>query len=53
VPRCPICKKPRDPRFRPFCSAACRDRDLLNWLEGRYAVPAAEEEKGEVLEPRD
>jgi uncharacterized protein len=23
----------------PFCSARCRDRDLLNWLEGGYAVP--------------
>lgn len=40
--RCPICGKARDPRFRPFCSAACRDRDLLNWLDGRYAVPAVE-----------
>ncbi|MFO1068337.1 MAG: DNA gyrase inhibitor YacG [Geminicoccaceae bacterium] len=41
-PRCPMCGKPREPRFRPFCSKSCRDRDLMNWLDGRYAVPAAE-----------
>ena len=29
--------------FRPFCSARCRDQDLLNWLGGRYAVPAVDE----------
>lgn len=42
--RCPLCGKPTDPRFRPFCSARCRDQDLLNWLGGRYAVPAQESE---------
>jgi endogenous inhibitor of DNA gyrase (YacG/DUF329 family) len=41
-PACPICGKPRDPLFRPFCSRACRDRDLMNWLDGRYAVPSVE-----------
>jgi endogenous inhibitor of DNA gyrase (YacG/DUF329 family) len=40
--RCPICGKPRNPDYRPFCSARCRDRDLLNWLDGRYAIPAVE-----------
>jgi hypothetical protein len=43
-PRCPICGRPQDARFRPFCSAGCRDRDLLNWLGGRYAVPVQERE---------
>lgn len=42
--RCPICGKPMVPRYRPFCSARCRDRDLLNWLDGRYAIPAQEAE---------
>lgn len=46
-PRCPICGRPRDPRFRPFCSARCRDQDLLNWLGGRYAIPAQESEADE------
>jgi endogenous inhibitor of DNA gyrase (YacG/DUF329 family) len=42
--RCPICGRPREERFRPFCSARCRDQDLLNWLGGRYAIPAQERE---------
>lgn len=46
-PRCPICGRPRDRRFRPFCSARCRDQDLLNWLGGRYAIPAQESEADE------
>jgi endogenous inhibitor of DNA gyrase (YacG/DUF329 family) len=46
-PRCPICGNPRDQRFRPFCSARCRDQDLLNWLGGRYAIPAQEVEADE------
>lgn len=46
-PRCPICGRPRELRYRPFCSARCRDIDLANWLGGRYAVPAAESEADE------
>ncbi len=41
-PRCPICGKPRDARYRPFCSRLCRDRDFLGWADGRYAIPAVE-----------
>ncbi|MGK2285531.1 DNA gyrase inhibitor YacG [Pedomonas sp. V897] len=37
--KCPICGKPAAPQFRPFCSAPCRDRDLLNWLGEAYRVP--------------
>ena len=44
TPRCPVCGKPRGERFRPFCSARCRDADFLRWLDGKYAVPAAESE---------
>ena len=43
-PRCPICGKPRQRAYRPFCSARCRDRDLAKWLDGSYAVPAVESE---------
>lgn len=42
--RCPICRRPAAPAFRPFCSAPCRDRDLANWLDGRYAIPVTESE---------
>lgn len=46
-PQCPICGKPAQPAFRPFCSKACRGRDLLAWLGGRYAVPAIDTEEAE------
>ena len=36
---CPICRKPRTDAYAPFCSAHCRDRDLLKWLGDGYALP--------------
>jgi hypothetical protein len=42
--RCPICKKPTVREFRPFCSRGCRDRDLINWVDEGYKMPAAPEE---------
>ncbi|HVG46772.1 MAG TPA: DNA gyrase inhibitor YacG [Rubellimicrobium sp.] len=36
---CPICGKPRDPKYRPFCSSRCADVDLARWLRGSYVVP--------------
>ena len=36
---CPICRKPRAEQFTPFCSSRCRDRDLVQWFNGGYAVP--------------
>jgi hypothetical protein len=54
---CPICAKPAEPRFKPFCSARCADVDLNRWLSGSYAIPGrpAEDEAGEgdsELDPR-
>lgn len=37
---CPICQKPTDPAYRPFCSKRCADVDLGRWLKGSYAVPS-------------
>ncbi|HTJ90135.1 MAG TPA: DNA gyrase inhibitor YacG [Acidocella sp.] len=37
---CPICKKPSDQRYRPFCSKRCADVDLGRWLTESYVVPA-------------
>ncbi|PZQ55210.1 MAG: DNA gyrase inhibitor YacG [Phenylobacterium zucineum] len=45
-PRCPICRKPPVPDYRPFCSRRCADVDLQRWLSGVYAVPAEEDEGG-------
>jgi endogenous inhibitor of DNA gyrase (YacG/DUF329 family) len=36
---CPVCRKPLVAAHAPFCSAACRDRDLIAWLDERYVVP--------------
>lgn len=34
-----MCRGPSTAAHTPFCSAVCRDRDLLNWLGERYVVP--------------
>jgi len=46
---CPLCGKPTDLTFRPFCSKGCRDRDLIEWLDGGYKVPgpAVDPDKGD------
>ena len=36
---CPICGKPRDARYDPFCSRRCADVDLHRWLKGNYVIP--------------
>ena len=36
---CPICQKPTDPSYRPFCSNRCANVDLAHWLRGSYAIP--------------
>ena len=42
VKTCPICHKPTAERFRPFCSARCKDVDLNRWFSGAYAIPGTE-----------
>ncbi|MEM7023748.1 MAG: DNA gyrase inhibitor YacG [Pseudomonadota bacterium] len=37
-----MCKRSRVQRYRPFCSARCRDLDLGRWFGDAYAVPAVE-----------
>ncbi|SMD05899.1 DNA gyrase inhibitor YacG [Primorskyibacter flagellatus] len=39
---CPICEKPTDPTYRPFCSKRCADVDLAKWLTGSYAIPSTD-----------
>lgn len=41
VKPCPICGKPRDREYTPFCSRRCADVDLYRWLKGSYAIPGA------------
>lgn len=48
---CPICRKPADPRYRPFCSRRCADVDLGRWLTGAYALPGPEAEDDDPPPP--
>jgi endogenous inhibitor of DNA gyrase (YacG/DUF329 family) len=50
---CPICGKPVQPQYRPFCSKRCADVDLQRWFSGRYAVPAVEADEGPTDSDRD
>ncbi len=47
---CPICDKPTETAFRPFCSKRCADLDLAKWFTGGYAIPADDPEDAEDLE---
>ena len=45
--KCPICGRPTEDRYKPFCSRRCADVDLSRWLRGAYAIPdAGESEDG-------
>lgn len=41
--KCVICGKPKDDKYRPFCSKRCADVDLNRWFSGGYAIPAEEQ----------
>ena len=42
-PRCPICRKAAEEKWRPFCSKRCADIDLGRWLNESYSIPSQEE----------
>jgi endogenous inhibitor of DNA gyrase (YacG/DUF329 family) len=50
---CPICGKPGDESYHPFCSKRCADTDLNRWLSGVYAVPVKDEEDEDGERVRD
>lgn len=39
-PACPLCGKPTEDRYTPFCSARCKQIDLNRWLSEVYIVPS-------------
>ncbi|MBF9232140.1 DNA gyrase inhibitor YacG [Microvirga alba] len=43
--KCPVCGKPMQVEYRPFCSKRCADVDLNRWLTGGYAIPAVEDDE--------
>ena len=50
---CAICGKPVDAKFKPFCSARCRDVDLNRWLSGAYAIPAKDDDDEDGEKPKE
>ena len=40
--KCPVCSKPADTGYRPFCTKRCADIDLGRWLKEGYRVPTQE-----------
>ncbi|MGH1352432.1 MAG: DNA gyrase inhibitor YacG [Methyloligellaceae bacterium] len=49
--KCPMCDKITDKKFRPFCSKRCADLDLSRWLDGKYAIPATEDDDEDGVIP--
>jgi endogenous inhibitor of DNA gyrase (YacG/DUF329 family) len=50
--RCPLCGRPAEPRWRPFCSRRCADIDLANWLGEAYRIPSeADDDNAARAEP--
>ncbi len=51
VTRCPQCGKPvewtPEARFRPFCSARCKEIDLGAWASESYRIPVVEQDDDE------
>ncbi len=47
---CPICKKPINPDYKPFCSKRCADIDLGKWLNESYTIPSPLEDLSEEEE---
>ncbi|MEL6478540.1 MAG: DNA gyrase inhibitor YacG [Pseudomonadota bacterium] len=47
---CPICSRPTQAEWRPFCSKRCADIDLGRWMTGHYAIPGEPAEEGAIRE---
>ena len=43
--KCPICGKPTQETYKPFCSKKCADIDLGRWLKGTYVIHTDERPK--------
>lgn len=50
---CPICTKPSQPKYHPFCSNRCTQVDLNRWLGGHYAIPVEDENASSLEESED
>lgn len=50
---CPICGKPVNPKYKPFCSKRCADVDLHRWLKNSYSIAGAPAEEDPDSESSD
>ena len=48
---CPICGKPVEAKFRPFCSTRCQQIDLGRWLGENYRIAADTDPSAAAAEP--
>lgn len=39
LPACPICGKPPQEKYRPFCGRHCAQIDLGRWFGESYRIP--------------
>lgn len=51
--KCPVCGKPVDGAYRPFCTKRCADIDLGRWLKEGYRVPTEEAPSDDSAEAGD
>ena len=51
--KCPICRKPAHPDFKPFCSKRCADLDLGKWMSDSYAIPGEPADVAEENPPTE
>lgn len=40
--RCPVCSRPADTKYMPFCTKRCADIDLGRWLKEGYRIETDE-----------
>ncbi|HET7085151.1 MAG TPA: DNA gyrase inhibitor YacG [Rhizomicrobium sp.] len=50
---CPVCGKPAQEAFKPFCSKRCADVDLGRWFKGGYAIPGPPADPASPSQPRE
>ncbi len=43
---CPVCGKPAEAAYRPFCSRRCADVDLGRWFNEDYRIPVPDADEG-------
>ena len=44
---CPMCDKPSEKAFSPFCSQRCADLDLAKWISGSYTIASQDPDDAE------